>query len=249
MPRASLDYSPPHPQGYFYSRRPSQGDPSRRQRNDTEPLNSLDWRVMKRERQARPKPPRQQNALETFRRTREWPPQGYSIHSRLSAQEAEDVICAGASTFKGFVEPVPNAPGCNKLYATMQFESAYRTDRMAAYDADAFRDISLTHQIGCADEASPWCTLEHPSMAFAFGKYPGTMTLAYFVGQGSDIPAVRFETRERPRNVTFVDVLMRLKMLEEMGLEENVSLLSSNHALLSTWPALLASDLYVIVIY
>ena len=179
---------------------------------------------MKRERNPRPKPPKV-NALENFRRTRAWPPEGYSLSSRLDPQEAEDVICAGASTFKGYVQPIPNAPGSNRFFATMQFESSSRTDRAVSYDADAFKDISLT-QVGRADEAYPWVSLEHPSMAYAFGKYPGTMTLAYFVGKASDTPKIRFSTQERPRKVTFMDVLNRLKRLEEQGIEEDVSAVS-----------------------
>jgi len=195
---------------------------------------------MKRERNPRPKP--KVNALENFRRTRAWPPEGYSISSRLDPQEAEDVICAGASTFKGYVQPIPNAPGSNRFFATMQFESSCRTDRAVSYDADAFKDISLT-QVGRADEAYPWVSLEHPSMAYAFGKYPGTMTLAYFVGKASDTPKIRFSTQERPRKVTFMDVLNRLKRLEEQGIEEDVSAVPDRICLhlCSAWQANLAA--------
>jgi hypothetical protein len=47
----------------------------------------------------------QPTSLEEFRGSRQWPPRGYRQDDALDAQEAEDLICAGTSTFKGYGAP------------------------------------------------------------------------------------------------------------------------------------------------
>ena len=42
--------------------------------------------------------------LQEFRKSRRWPPTGYRHDDSLNQQVAEDLICSGASTFKGYCD-------------------------------------------------------------------------------------------------------------------------------------------------
>lgn len=68
----------------------------------------------------------------------------------------------------------------------------------------------------------PWETLEQPSMAFAYGKRPGTTTLNHWVGKSSSFPA-GIPLRDPgmpPRPVDLIVILDRLKELEH-GIERD----------------------------
>ncbi|KXJ96987.1 hypothetical protein Micbo1qcDRAFT_4675 [Microdochium bolleyi] len=81
---------------------------------------------------------------------------------------------------------------------------------------------------GSADKSSsttavyPWETLEQPSMAFAYGKRPGTITLNHWVSKSSSFPTgipLR-DPGAPPRAVDLIVILDRLKELEH-GLERD----------------------------
>ncbi|KAF1814438.1 hypothetical protein P152DRAFT_432374 [Eremomyces bilateralis CBS 781.70] len=148
-----------------------------------------------------------------------WPPPGYGYDSILSPRDADDLICNGASTFKGYYDEIPNAPpGSRRFFAVMESEHYQRTDR-AETNADAFRDISLT-VTGPDDSAFPWMSLEQPCMTYCFGKYPGTTTLNYYVsGYGCTNPTVKVQGPVKPKKMKLISILDRLTKLE-LGLEE-----------------------------
>ena len=161
--------------------------------------------------------------LDDFRTSRRWPPAGYRQDDALSPQEAEDLICAGASEFQGYSDPIPNMPeGYNYFYAVMKSEHQTRTDR-APFQHAAYRDISL-NTTGAAESQSPWLSLEQPCMAYAFGKSAGTTTLNYWTSKsGSTLPPTKPTGEARPRRLKFLQILDRLQHLET-GLEEDVGL-------------------------
>jgi hypothetical protein len=159
--------------------------------------------------------------LEEFRKSRRWPPSGYRQDSLLNAEKAEDLICAGASTFKGYWDAIPNAPGYDRFYAVMESEHQSRTDR-APFQQAAYKEISL-NMTGASDSQFPWLSQEQPCMAYAFGKSAGTTTLNYWISKsGSSHPPTQFAIDVRPRKIKLLQILDRLQKLES-GLNEDVS--------------------------
>lgn len=161
--------------------------------------------------------------LDDFRSSRRWPPNSYRQDDSLTPQAAEDLICAGASTFKGYWDEIPNAPeGYDRFYAVMDNEHQSRTDR-APFQQNAFRDMSM-NMVGVEDSQFPWLSLDQPCMAYAFGKSAGTTTLNYWVSKsGSGNPPIKYAGEVRPRRLKLLQILDRLRQLED-GLEEDVSL-------------------------
>jgi hypothetical protein len=161
----------------------------------------------------------QPTPLAEFRSARRWPPAGYRQDDVLDAQDAEDVICAGTSTFKGYWDEIANAPpGYDRFYAVMDSEHQGRTDR-APFRHISYKDISL-NLTGATDSQFPWLSLEQPCMAYAFGKSPGTTTLNYWVSKsGSSNPPTKFAGTAKPRKMKLLHILDRLQQLEA-GLEE-----------------------------
>ncbi|KAF2734020.1 hypothetical protein EJ04DRAFT_255546 [Polyplosphaeria fusca] len=153
--------------------------------------------------------------LEEFRSSRRWPPNGHRRDDALTPQQADDLICAGASTFKGYADDIPNSPaGYHRYYAVMDSEHQCRTDR-ASFQQLAYRDISL-NMTGTADSQFPWLALEQPCMAYAFGKSAGTTTLNYWVGtSGSNNPPTKFTGNAKPRKLKLLQILDRLQQLEK----------------------------------
>lgn len=160
--------------------------------------------------------------LEDFRRSRRWPPTGYRQDDALDAKSAEDLICAGSSTFKGYHDEIPNTPpGYDRFYAVMDSEHQSRTDR-GPVQADAYRYMSL-NMTGATESQFPWLSLEQPCMAYAYGKSAGTTTLNYYVSKsGSSHPPIKPTGEIKPRKIKFLQILDRLQHLEA-GLEEDVS--------------------------
>ena len=105
----------------------------------------------------------QATSLEEFRNRRQWPPRGLTRDSVLTPREAEDLVVSGASTFKGYWDEIRNAPGYHRFFVVMESEHYRRTDA-AAFQAEAFRDISLSIT-GSADSAFPWMALEQPAIS------------------------------------------------------------------------------------
>ncbi|KAF2840357.1 hypothetical protein M501DRAFT_932306, partial [Patellaria atrata CBS 101060] len=162
----------------------------------------------------------QATQLEEFRSTRRWPPAGFNAQSVLNTTEAQDVIGAGASTFKGYWDQIPNAgPEDVRFFAVMDSEHNARSDR-AICRHEAFAEISLT-VTGPADNAFPWVSLEQPCMAYAFGRSPGTTTLNYRVSKfGTLKPLVQVGSKVKPRKIKLLLIMERLSQLEQ-GLEED----------------------------
>lgn len=163
--------------------------------------------------------PPQEHALAEYWRTRAWPPKGYTMESVLDPKRADDIICSGANTFKGWADPIPNTPpDCNRFYAMMESEHSSRSDR-AVFQHDALMDVSLT-MTGSAERAFPWMSLEQPSQAYAFGRYPGTTTLNFRAGKsGTLTPGLHFgQARVKPRKMKLLQILDRLRKLE-IGLD------------------------------
>ncbi|KAF2878294.1 hypothetical protein BDV95DRAFT_480199 [Massariosphaeria phaeospora] len=158
--------------------------------------------------------------LEQFRNSRRWPPAGCRQDAELSPQDADDLICTGASAFKGYCDEIPNTPaGYDRLYAVMDSEHQSRTDR-APFQHHAFKDMSL-NMIGAADSQFPWLSLEQPCMAYAFGKSAGTTTLNCWVSKfGSSAPPTNSTTDSKPRRLKLLQILDRLQQLES-GLNED----------------------------
>jgi hypothetical protein len=165
----------------------------------------------------------QPTPLEEFRGSRQWPPRGYRQDDALDAQQAEELIYAGTSTFKGYADAIHNAPtGYNRFYAVMDNEHQSRTDR-APFQKDAYRDITL-NLTGDRETRFPWHCLEQPCMAYAFGKSAGTTTLNYWASKSSGVPPKSERTSTAtPRKMKLLQILDRLQSLES-GLEEDVSL-------------------------
>jgi hypothetical protein len=160
--------------------------------------------------------------LEDFRKSRRWPPSGYRQDDSLSSEQADDLICAGASTFKGYWDSVPNAPGYDRFYAVMESEHQSRTDR-APFQLPAYREISL-NMTGASDSQFPWLSQEQPCMAYAFGKSAGTTTLNYWTSKsGSSNPPTQFASDVQPRRMKLLQILDRLQKLES-GFSDDVSL-------------------------
>lgn len=160
--------------------------------------------------------------LEDFRKSRRWPPSGFRQDDALKPQEAEDLICAGASSFKGYWDAIPNAPaGYDRFYAVMESEHQSRTDR-ASFQQQAYKDISL-NMTGACDSQFPWLSQEQPCMAYAFGKSAGTTTLNYWIGKsGCSNPPTKVASDLKPRKIKLLQILDRLQVLES-GLNEDVS--------------------------
>lgn len=164
----------------------------------------------------------QPTPLEEFRGSRIWPPRGYRQDDALEARQAEELICAGTSTFQGHAYRSPNAPvGYSRFYAVLEGGHQGRTDR-APFQTSAYRDISLD-LVGSSENQSPWASLEQPSMAYAFGKSAGTTTLNHWTSKSSSItPKVERTGTAVPRKMKLLQILDRLQHLEA-GLGEDVS--------------------------
>jgi hypothetical protein len=164
----------------------------------------------------------QPTPLEEFRNSRRWPPKGYTHEDALDPDEAEELICVGASVFRGLCDAIPNAPeGFDRFYAVMETEHRTRTDR-ASFQQLAYRDISL-NMTGASDSQFPWLSQEQPCMAYAFGKSAGTTTLSNWASKsGSTYPPFKFAAEMKPRKIRLVQILDRLQKLES-GLNEDVS--------------------------
>ncbi|KZF20731.1 hypothetical protein L228DRAFT_284675 [Xylona heveae TC161] len=159
--------------------------------------------------------------LPTLPRVREWPPQCYTLHSDLQPDEAEQYICQGAPVFTGYCDDVTHAaPGNFHFYAVIDNDSTKGSDR-ARFQCEAFRDVSLS--LPTEKKPWPWEALEQPSMAYCFGKSPGTVTLNYWAAASGNLNAtVEVNSKIKPRKIGLLATLDRLRYLEG-GLEESES--------------------------
>jgi hypothetical protein len=146
-----------------------------------------------------------------------WPPRGRPLDDCLMPREAQKLVCNGASTFKGWLDPVPYAgSGHYRLYAVMNEAHDKRSDR-SDFEDEAFRNISLT--ITGNKTSFPWLCLEQPSMATRAGKYPGTTSLNYHIGLGGCLETpVAYGTNAEARPRSLFSLMDRLVHLQK-GLE------------------------------
>ncbi|KAL6708306.1 hypothetical protein ACN47E_003230 [Coniothyrium glycines] len=158
--------------------------------------------------------------LEEFRSSRRWPPSGYRQDDELKPEDAEDLISAGASTFKGYSDEINNAPaGYDRFYAVMDAEHQSRTDR-ATFQQQAYKAMS-SNMTGSSENEFPWTSLEQPCMAYAFGKSAGTTTLNFWVGKsGTTNLPTKLAGDVKPRKISLLRILDRLQKLES-GLDED----------------------------
>jgi hypothetical protein len=160
--------------------------------------------------------------LDEFRKSRRWPPSGYRQDDALSADQADELISLGASTFKGYCDSIANAPGYDRFYAVMESEHQSRTDR-APFQQAAYHEMSL-NMTGAPDSQFPWLSQEQPCMAYAYGKSAGTTTLNYWVSKsGSANPPTQFASDSEPRKIKLLQILDRLQKLESIVYNEDVS--------------------------
>jgi len=159
--------------------------------------------------------------LEEFRHARRWPPSGVRQDDALGPDDADKLICAGASTFKGYLTEIAHSPGYDHFYAVMNSAHQGRTDR-GPFQHEAYRDVSID-MTGNSESQFPWQSLEQPCMAYAYGKSAGTTTMNHWVSKaGSGYPAVKPAGGMKPRKIKFLQILDRLRQLED-GLEVDVS--------------------------
>jgi hypothetical protein len=80
-------------------------------------------------------------------------------------------------------------------------------------------DLMSLPIVSSSPALEPWETLEQPSMAFAFGPSPGSITLNHWVSLSSTIRVgIRVESDAQPRSMPLLSILERLRKLEQ-GLE------------------------------
>ncbi|KAK8200056.1 uncharacterized protein BKA78DRAFT_245414 [Phyllosticta capitalensis] len=161
-----------------------------------------------------PPPLRPVDPLADFRRRRQWPPRGYTLEDTLDPIQAEDLVCAGASTFTGECYQAPGAPADHyRFFAIKEDEHAESNDR-AECPHVAFEECSLTI-FGPAGFPFPWTSLEQPCMAYAFGKFPGTTTLNFRIGQSGTLKTIlKYDTDAKPKKLKISHMLDRLRSLE-----------------------------------
>lgn len=143
-----------------------------------------------------------------------WPPTTYQ--TGLTPNEAKVFISEGAPTFKGELREITNGPrGQFHLFAFAGDQWDEESDT-AGFQSDSFCDMSSS------PEGKQTDALERPAMAHAFGIYPGTVTLSYYVASfGSDFRGSEVAARGKVRKLTMLYVLDRLRRLQENGIEED----------------------------
>lgn len=144
-----------------------------------------------------------------------WPPSRYQTD--LSEQDAQDYISNGATSFRGELREIPNGPrGRFHFFAFAGGEWDEHTDT-AQFQSDSFGDMSSS------PEGKQTDALERPAMGHAFGIYPGTITLAYYVsGFGSELKGAEISARGKVRKLTMLYVLDRLRTLQVDGIEDDI---------------------------
>lgn len=144
-----------------------------------------------------------------------WPPSRYQTD--LSEHEAREYIANGAPKYRGELREIPNGPrGRYHFFAFAGDDWDEETDT-AQFQSDSFGDMSSS------PEGKQTDALERPAMGHAFGIYPGTITLAYYVaGFGSELKGAEIAARGKVRKLTMLYVLDRLRTLQLKGIEEDV---------------------------
>lgn len=152
----------------------------------------------------------------------QWPPKGMAKEALLPHGKAVELICAGAPVFHGHQRAIAHASeSYYTLYATVTGTGEEDHDGCEVYHP-AF-EAATFRMLGGEPAELPWETLEHPSMAFAYGTRPGTVTLNHWVSL-SDHPHPTIALRQvgmRPKDITLTSILNRLRYIEGGFAEES----------------------------
>lgn len=143
-----------------------------------------------------------------------WPPTPHQ--TGLSPAEAKIFVGDGAPRFKGELREISNGPrGHYHLFAFSGDQWDEESDTIA-FQSDSFYDMSSS------PEGKQTDALERPAMAHAFGIYPGTVTLAFYVATfGSNFRGSEVAARGKVRKLTMLYVLDRLRALQVKGVDED----------------------------
>ncbi|SPO03845.1 uncharacterized protein DNG_06528 [Cephalotrichum gorgonifer] len=161
----------------------------------------------------------------------EWPPPGTALGDEMTMRHAQSLICRGAPVHVGHVKGIPHAPEhCYALYATStappQFGKVKGEDD--AVDLRSVMAELMTMRLqGKSAARVPWETLEQPSLAFSYGRLPGTVTLNQWLALSSVMPhAIPLRDPGVPalREVDLVRIFRRLKEIE-MGSDDDETVL------------------------
>ena len=159
----------------------------------------------------------------------EWPPRELAGNASLSQGKAMELICTGAPVFHGQRRPIPHASDAYyRLYAYCDGTGDPDSDIAEPYHA-AFTANTL-RMVGSEPAKHPRETLEHPSMAFAYGTRSGTTTLNHWVSL-SDHPCPTIQLRDpgiKPRPIPMATILKRLIYLERGFEDEYPELMYKN---------------------
>ncbi|KAL2036656.1 hypothetical protein N7G274_010606 [Stereocaulon virgatum] len=155
-----------------------------------------------------------------------WPPQGQTLRSKLSEEQAIALIRKGALYFAGsFFQASHIDTNHKRFYATADVEGAEHdatSFQPSCYHA-AYMSLVLLHHGG---HVMPSETFEQqPSMISCFGQLPGTVTLNQYVSL-VDRPLHRKPCPDHyvvPRHTAHILVLQRLHFLQG-GLDHDVDL-------------------------
>jgi hypothetical protein len=149
------------------------------------------------------------------------------------------LVGGGALEFEGRAVELPFTKGAFRYFCTTYLSNAAggakRGSRrsssnrdvrtvtdVAPWQDEALREVSLGFmgaRVGMEADGS----LEYPNMLYAFGKSPGTTTLAWYVGMKGmlNTPLDFARTGEaRKRKMKLITILERLNELTQRGLEE-----------------------------
>lgn len=147
-----------------------------------------------------------------------WPPSGLTRRSKLTACDAELLICKGACSFAGYID---------KQYRYYAFAGTPGSEELKCHDTStsvgvaAWMSLTVDKRPGTA---RPWDTLEQPSMLLCFGTSPGTITLNQWVGLcNHNIPSdMSVKSVAERREMNLFSILDRISLLQR-GLENDVS--------------------------
>ncbi|KAI5777165.1 hypothetical protein EDC01DRAFT_429401 [Geopyxis carbonaria] len=156
-----------------------------------------------------PSPPPEQAPVKS------WPPSPYQTD--ICESDVQQFVARGAPRFRGELREISNGPrGSYHFFAIAGEEWDEETDT-APFQSDSFGDMSSSPEGRQTD------ALERPAMGHAFGIYPGTVTLAYYVaGFGSELKGSEIAARGKVRKLTMLYVLDRLRTLQVKGIEEDI---------------------------
>lgn len=158
----------------------------------------------------------------------QWPPKGLASENEMTLEEATALVKRGVPIYSGSRMSIPNASeDYYALYASCDGGREEDTDTARFYKS-VFAAMSFQVQ-GPGLALHPWDTLEQPSLAFCFGKRPGTITLNHWASLSGHLRqnvALR-DSGIRPREVDIEMILDRLIQLES-AVEDDEEIMYKN---------------------